>query len=62
MKQIFGDEAKEKEASITDLILLVLQLLREDIQGVIDFIKLVELWDEGQPNYIVNLVYGNIET
>ena len=29
--------------SVTDLVLLVLQLLREDIQEVVDFIKPVEL-------------------
>ena len=29
--------------SITDLVLLVLQLLREDIQEVVDFIKPVKL-------------------
>ena len=31
MKQIFKDEAKEEGANITDLVLLVLWLLREDI-------------------------------
>ena len=31
MKQIFKNEAKEKKVSITDLVLLVLRLLREDI-------------------------------
>ena len=31
IEYIFKDEAKEEEASITDLVLLVLRLLREDI-------------------------------
>ena len=31
MKWIFKNEAKEEGASVTDLVLLVLQLLREDI-------------------------------
>ena len=31
MEQIFKDKAKEEGASITDLVLLVLWLLREDI-------------------------------
>ena len=42
MGQIFKDKAKEGEASVTDLVLLVLQLLRKDIREVVDFIKLVE--------------------
>ena len=31
MKWIFKDEIKKEKASITDLILLVLRLLREDV-------------------------------
>ena len=31
MEQIFKDEAEEEGASVTDLVLLVLRLLREDI-------------------------------
>ena len=31
MEWIFKDEAKKEGASITDLVLLVLRLLREDI-------------------------------
>ena len=31
MEQIFKDEAEEEGVSITDLVLLVLRLLREDI-------------------------------
>ena len=33
--------------SITDLVLLALRLLREDIQVVVNSIEPVELWDEG---------------
>ena len=47
MDQIFKDKAKNKGVSITDLVLLVLWLLREDIQEVIDSIELVKPQDEG---------------
>ena len=43
----FKDEAEEEGTSVTDLILLVLRLLREDIQEVVDFMEPVKLWDEG---------------
>ena len=39
----FKDEAEEEGVSITDLVLLALRLLREDIQEVVDSIELVEL-------------------
>ena len=32
--------------NVTDLVLLVLQLLREDIREVVDSIKPVKPWDE----------------
>ena len=38
----FEDEAEEEGASVTDLILLVLRLLREDIQEIVDSIELVK--------------------
>ena len=62
MEQIFKDKAKEEGASVTDLVLLALQLLREDIREVIDFIKPVELQNKGQPNYVESLIHKNIET
>ena len=34
--------------NVTDLVLLVLRLLREDIREVVDSMEPVELWDEGQ--------------
>ena len=43
----FKDKAKEEEVSITDLVLLALRLLREDIQEVVDSMEPVELWDKG---------------
>ena len=43
MEYIFEDEAKKEGISVTDLVLLVLRLLREDIQEVVDFMELVEL-------------------
>ena len=39
MEQIFKDKAKEEEANVIDLVLLILQLLREDIQKVIGSIE-----------------------
>ena len=43
MGEIFKNKAKEEEASVIDLLLLVLQLLREDLWVAVDSIKLVEL-------------------
>ena len=43
MKYIFKDKAKEEGVSVTDLVLLMLQLLREDIQKVVDSMEPVEL-------------------
>ena len=57
INQTFKDKAEKKEISITDLVLLALRLLREDIQVVVDFMELVELQDEGQPSYIVGYKY-----
>ena len=42
MEWIFKNEAKKEGASVIDLVLLVLQLLREDLREAIDFIKLVK--------------------
>ena len=36
-----------KLLAVTDLVLLALRLLREDIQEVVDSIEPVEPWDEG---------------
>ena len=43
MEWIFKNKAKKEGASITDLVLLVLQLLKDDTWEVADFIKLVKL-------------------
>ena len=43
INQTFKDKAKEEEVSVINLVLLALQLLREDIWEVVDFIKLVKL-------------------
>ena len=43
MEHIFEDKAREEGASVTDLILLVLRLLKENTREVIDFIELVKL-------------------
>ena len=52
INQTFKDEAKEEGASIIDLVLLALWLLREDIQMVIDSIEPAKPQDKGQPSYI----------
>ena len=43
MDWTFKNEAEEEGASITDLVLSALRLLREDIQKVVDFMKPVKL-------------------
>jgi hypothetical protein len=43
----FEDEAEEEGASVTDLVLSALRLLREDIREVVDSMEPVEQWDEG---------------
>ena len=43
MEYIFKNEAKEEGASVINLVLLILKLLREDIREVVEFIKLVKL-------------------
>jgi hypothetical protein len=50
MDSIFKDKAKEKGASVTDLkilVVLIIKLLRRDLDRLINRIKPVEPWDEG---------------
>jgi hypothetical protein len=47
---IFKDKAEKEGTSVIDLeilIVLVIRLLRQDLNRLISGIKLVELWDEG---------------
>jgi hypothetical protein len=47
---IFKDKAEEKGASVTDLeilAVLVIRLLRQDLNRLVNGIEPVELWDEG---------------
>jgi hypothetical protein len=48
---IFKDEDKEEGDSITDLILVVVGLLKRDISGLViearEILELVKLWDKG---------------
>ena len=44
---IFEDEDKEEGDSITDLVLLVLRLLRRDLSELAGSIELVDLYNEG---------------
>jgi hypothetical protein len=53
MDSIFKDEAKEKGVSVTDLevlVVLVIRLLRWDLNRLvngIELVELMELWDKG---------------
>jgi hypothetical protein len=47
---IFKNKAKEEEASVTDLkilVVLVTRLLRRGLNRLVNRIELVELWDKG---------------
>ena len=44
---IFEDEAGEGGDSVTDPVILMLQLLRRDLQELVDTIEPVKSWDEG---------------
>jgi hypothetical protein len=47
---IFKDKTKEEGTSVIDLeilVVLVTRLLKQDLNRLINGIKLVELWDEG---------------
>ena len=47
---IFKDKAKEGGDSVTDLVILVCQLLKGDLQELQELVNTmepVELWDEG---------------
>jgi hypothetical protein len=50
MGSIFKDKAEKKGVSVTDLkilVVLIIRLLRRDLNKLVKGIKLVELWDEG---------------
>jgi len=51
MQDIFKDEDREEGDSVTDLILVVVRLLREDINKLVveawEALELVKLWDKG---------------
>ena len=44
---IFKDEDKGGEDSVTDLVLLVLRILRQDLSELAGLIELVDLYNEG---------------
>jgi hypothetical protein len=47
---IFKDKAEEERASVIDLkilMVLVIKLLRQNLNRLVKGIKLVELWDKG---------------
>jgi hypothetical protein len=47
---IFKNKAKEEGANITDieiLMVLIIRLLRRDLNKLVNRIELVELWDKG---------------
>jgi hypothetical protein len=50
MNNIFKDKAKKERANVIDLkilVVLVIRLLKQDLNRLINGIKLVELWDKG---------------
>ena len=47
--------------TVTDLILLVLRILRRDLSELTSSIEPVDLYNEGQPNYVINLVRGFVD-
>jgi hypothetical protein len=50
MDSIFKDKAKKEGASVIDLeilIVLIIRLLRRDLNRLINGIEPVELWDKG---------------
>jgi hypothetical protein len=50
MDSIFKDKAKEEGASITDLkilVVLVIRLLKRGLNRLVNRMEPVELWDEG---------------
>ena len=50
MDSIFKDEAEEERASVTDLkilVVLVIRLLRRNLDKLINGMEPVELWDKG---------------
>jgi hypothetical protein len=50
MNSIFKDKAKEEGVSVTNLkilVVLVIRLLRQDLNRLVNGIEPVELWDEG---------------
>jgi hypothetical protein len=50
MDSIFKDKAEEKGASIINLeilAVLVIRLLRQDLNRLVNGIELVELWNKG---------------
>jgi hypothetical protein len=47
---IFKDKAKEEGMSVINLeilVVLVIRLLRQDLNRLVNGIELIELWDEG---------------
>jgi hypothetical protein len=50
MDSIFKDKAKEEEANVIDLkilVVLVTKLLRQDFNRLVNKMEPVELWDKG---------------
>jgi hypothetical protein len=51
MRDIFKDEDREEEDGVTDLILVVVELLERDMSRLVvevrEVLKLVKLWNKG---------------
>ncbi len=47
LKYIKGIESKEEFKGVMDLVMQVLQLLRRDLQELVNMMEPVKSWDEG---------------
>ena len=46
---------------VTDLVLLVLRILRRDLSKLAGSIELVDLYNKGQPSHVINSVRGSVD-
>ena len=51
----------DHSSGITDLVLLVLRILRRDLSELVSSIEPVDPYNEGQPSYVINLVRGSMD-
>ena len=59
---IFKGEDNKEGDSVTDLVLLVLRILRRDLSELAGSIEPVDLYNEGQLSYVISLVRTGLGT